>query len=320
GARRERQRVGRADGFLARLPIDHVTAVPRRADAAALGRAARLAYDCVAAGEDAPPPTPARAARPLSLLVAEDNATNRIVIKAILEGAGHAVELVEDGEAALDALAERAFDVVIMDVNMPGMNGLEAARLYRVQALGGRAAPIIGLTADASEEMQRKCRAAGMAAYASKPVSAGHLVALIDEVASGRDSVARPAKPTPTPPSDALREDRARELERLGGAGFADGLSRQFVGQAEEGLAALRRAFERGDLDAFRRHAHHLKSAAGAVGADQVAWRCDRFQDLDRDAFARLSATELDALGREIDAYRGRAERRFARAPAATPG
>ena len=120
--------------------------------------------------------------------------------RAILEGAGHSVVVVGDGDKALDALADAEFDVVLMDVNMPGLNGLEATKLYRFGVARDLEVPIIGLTADATPEMQEKCMAAGMAACAAKPIEAARLIELIEEVTASarrpKTSAARPRRPS----------------------------------------------------------------------------------------------------------------------------
>ncbi|HUA78609.1 MAG TPA: response regulator, partial [Acetobacteraceae bacterium] len=121
-------------------------------------------------------------ARPaLNVLIADDNRTNQKVIAKILERAGHAVTVVEDGEAALDILESDPFDVVLMDVNMPRLDGLEATKLYRMTELGGPRRPIIALTADATPEMIERCAEAGMDACITKPIEPQRL---LDQIAA----------------------------------------------------------------------------------------------------------------------------------------
>jgi two-component system sensor histidine kinase RpfC len=113
--------------------------------------------------------------RSLSILVAEDKRTNQIVIAKILDRAGHRVTLVDNGEAALDMLEMQEFDLVLMDVNMPVMNGIEATKLYRFAALGRPHVPVVALTADATEEVARRCEEAGMDACITKPIEPNRL-------------------------------------------------------------------------------------------------------------------------------------------------
>ena len=119
------------------------------------------------------------AERSLSILVAEDKRTNQIVIAKILDRAGHRVTLVDNGEAALDMLEMQEFDLVLMDVNMPVMNGIEATKLYRFAALGRPHVPVVALTADATEEVARRCEEAGMDACITKPIEPNRLLEII---------------------------------------------------------------------------------------------------------------------------------------------
>ncbi len=124
-----------------------------------------------------------RDGRKLSVLVAEDNAVNRKVTGRILEHAGHKPRMVCDGEAALDALEEEQFDVFIVDINMPGISGIDLIKLCRVAQLGGDGLPIIALSADATPEMRTACEAAGGDAYLTKPVEARRLLDVVESLA-----------------------------------------------------------------------------------------------------------------------------------------
>ena len=114
------------------------------------------------------PPEPAAGA-PLRVLLADDNPLNRKVALAMLSRAGHAARAVADGAQAVAAVREEAFDVVLMDVQMPVMDGLEAARTIRALPLPQRGIPILALTADTLPETEAACRAAGMNGCLTKP-------------------------------------------------------------------------------------------------------------------------------------------------------
>ena len=122
------------------------------------------------------------AAKPLKILVAEDNPGNVKVLKGVLEGAGHEVEITTDGEAALSALERTRFDIALLDINMPEVNGYEVTKLYRVGHIGEWRLPIVALTADATSETERLCREAGMDAVLIKPVEATQLLTTLDEI------------------------------------------------------------------------------------------------------------------------------------------
>ena len=122
----------------------------------------------------------------LAVLVADDNRTNQKVLTKILERAGHRVVLADDGEQALDVLGEEQIDLAILDVNMPGMGGIEATKLYRVTALGRPHLPIIALTADATPQTRQRCLEAGMDACLIKPIEPAVLLAAIARAGGAR--------------------------------------------------------------------------------------------------------------------------------------
>ena len=116
----------------------------------------------------------------LRVLVAEDNEVNRMVMEAILSGMGHAVGFAENGEQAVSLASDRDWDIVLMDLHMPIMDGLEATRAIRAQANGRRAAvPIVALTADVFAETRERCEAAGVVDFLTKPVDTAELSACL---------------------------------------------------------------------------------------------------------------------------------------------
>lgn len=131
--------------------------------------------------DDGAPSEPLR--RRLRILLAEDSATNRLVATARLEAMGHRVDAVANGADAVTAVQTGDYDLVLMDVMMPQMDGLAASRAIR--ALPGAASqlPIVALTANASEEGQ--CRIAGMDGLITKPIAASHLASIIEKVVAG---------------------------------------------------------------------------------------------------------------------------------------
>jgi CheY-like chemotaxis protein len=120
---------------------------------------------------------------PLRILLAEDNAVNQFLALKLLSKQGHAVETVTSGQAALDAIAASAFDLVLMDVQMPEMDGFEAtARIRDRERLTGAHLPIIALTANAMVGDKERCMEAGMDGYVSKPIDIRELTAEIARV------------------------------------------------------------------------------------------------------------------------------------------
>jgi CheY-like chemotaxis protein len=145
----------------------------------------RLGRQSASLKNEAPVPLGQRATervdRPLRILLAEDNPVNRLLAIRVLEKRGHSVTVAGTGREALDATEERMFDVVLMDVEMPEMSGLEAATaIRRREQRTGTHIPIVAMTAHAMSGDRERCLAAGMDAYVSKPVRASELYAALE--------------------------------------------------------------------------------------------------------------------------------------------
>ncbi len=268
------------------------------------GRRAHATSDAVAA--DAPA---------FAVLIADDNKVNRMVVRKILERAGHVATEVEDGEAALDAMLEQHFDAVLMDLNMPLMNGIEATRFYRVAALGRPRLPILALTADATEATAERCREAGFDACLTKPIGADDLLA---ELRSAVDAlratgVAVPPNAEVQPLAAVEREletcpvvDRMKlaELEQLGGADFVGELVDQFVGESAGILRSLAAAVAEEDPAAFRERAHALRSGAANVGAVRLHRICLGFRAIEARELALEGERHMRTLEAEFQRVR----------------
>jgi len=217
--------------------------------------------------EAAPAAQPPLARRSLDILVAEDNRINQTLIATILGKLGHRATIVGDGEQAVAAVQRDRFDLVLMDVQMPRMDGMAAARAIR--ALSGPAAriPIIALTANALTGQRDEHLAAGMDEHLTKPIQPAALVAALDRW-GGRQE---PAEPTATAPA-APPLDPFSTLAQL-----ADKISPQemreltdaYVADAKERVQRLTE-LSKSDLDAVRREAHDLAGTLGNVGAHRV--------------------------------------------------
>ena len=123
--------------------------------------------------------------RPLRIVVAEDNAVNRCLLSQLLTKRGHTVVTAENGAEAIAAICRETVDLVLMDVQMPEMDGLTAARATRNRENGGRRLPIVALTAHAISGDREECLAAGMDDYISKPIRVEELERVLLQVASG---------------------------------------------------------------------------------------------------------------------------------------
>lgn len=256
--------------------------------------------------------------RALRILLAEDNRTNQKVVTKILERAGHAVQVAENGEEALDALEVGRFDIVLMDVNMPVMNGLEAVKLYRFTELGGPRVPVVALTADATAEAAKLCREAGMDDCLTKPIEPERLLRTIAELVP--DALAVPAGPAVTeitshprfrPATGAIDAGVLADLESLGGKEFVIELIDAFLTDSTDLVREMAAAAAARDSNAFRSHAHALRSAAANIGAKSLfelclAWRLIRTHELNSESEAlipRLNA-ELERVRAQLLAHR----------------
>lgn len=226
-------------------------------------------------------PTPgsgadAVASRPLSILVAEDLAVNQLLVRAVLERAGHRVEIAADGVEALSVVQRRSFDLVLMDVQMPGMDGLEATRAIRALPAAVGRIPIIALTANALESEVERCRKAGMNDHIAKPIEADHLLAVLARWSQRIGSAARgetpsPAVPpaVPAPGTAVLAEEMLAQLESLMGASALHTMLLEVSATLKTRLASI---LDPGATpETVRTGAHAMISLAGNFGLMEMS-------------------------------------------------
>ncbi|MEO7786251.1 MAG: ATP-binding protein, partial [Sphingomicrobium sp.] len=207
------------------------------------------------------------ATRALDILVAEDNPVNQMLIGAILRRFGHRVTCVENGLRAVELAAQRRYDCILMDMQMPEMDGIAATRAIRASAGPCADAPIIALTADASSERRRFYDGAGLTDFLTKPIDRrvlGERLAAITGPAVAT-AVALPVKRPPTVATfDVGRFNELRDV--LGGSRVKDLLDLLVI-ELDRCPARIREIVRRGDLDGARAEAHGLKGAASNLGA-----------------------------------------------------
>jgi signal transduction histidine kinase/CheY-like chemotaxis protein/HPt (histidine-containing phosphotransfer) domain-containing protein len=244
--------------------------------------------------------------RPLRVLVAEDNLVNQRVIVRLLEKYGHSVALTGDGAQAVSAHAREPFDLVLMDVQMPEMDGFEATQVIRTREAGtGRRTPIVAMTAHAMKGDRERCLAAGMDDYVSKPVQRSELLRVLNGAAGSAPASAEtpaPVAPTPPPCDRAPPLDRAAALDRLGGDEelFAE-VAGVFLGDAPKLLSDLRAAVAAGDAFAVQRSAHGLKGAVGYVGGTPAATAAAALEKIGAAGALTDAPHALAVLAAEID-------------------
>lgn len=250
---------------------------------------------------------------PLRILVAEDNRVNQLVLRNILERAGHVVEVVDDGEAALDALEHTGmgYDLLVLDMNMPHRSGLDVARACRFMSGGGQV-PIVVLTADATPEAAQACEEAGVDAYLTKPADPSRLLETIAGLALRTPALsagegmpggprARPVEVTRN--ASGVDEFAMDKLLQLGaGPGFVRLVVEGFIRDGEANLKAIHSAVSGRDYPGFRDAVHALKGGAGELGAASLVQSCIEAEtlkpyEMDTSRMSRMEAAIRDAFG-----------------------
>jgi CheY-like chemotaxis protein/HPt (histidine-containing phosphotransfer) domain-containing protein len=199
----------------------------------------------------------------LRILVAEDNLVNQRVALRLLEKMGYHADVADNGAEAVRAVREHWYDLVLMDVQMPEMDGLEATRVIRTgdPAPKNARVPIVAMTAHAFPEDQKRCEQAGMCGYVTKPVEADRLAEVI------RHTLEEDNKPTMNPVNRPALDTQAL-LERLeGDREVASQLVREFLDYVPSIIRDIRQAAMEEDMSLLARHAHSLKGSSATLGA-----------------------------------------------------
>ncbi|HCE66520.1 MAG: hypothetical protein A2X82_05000 [Geobacteraceae bacterium GWC2_55_20] len=241
--------------------------------------------ELLAADKDLSPDSSQPGQVPLDILLADDVEINRALVQAVLEPYHHRITFAEDGRKAYDQYRSGHFDIVLMDVQMPEMDGLQSARAIREyeRAIGRSApVPIVAMTAFAGNEDRQICLDAGMDDYLSKPVKPAQLLQLLNRFCERRTTsavavteIAPPAsipKSAPDELDDSIEIfDQKELLERLGGRSE---MVPRFIGLFCKGvlpqLEGLATSLEAEDPEAVRRHAHAIKGSAGNIAAQRI--------------------------------------------------
>ncbi len=243
--------------------------------------------------------------RSLRILLAEDNAVNQRVAVRLLQGYGHVVVVANHGGEAVEALSKGPFDLVLMDVQMPQMDGFEATRAIRErEAATDQHTPIIAMTAHAMKGDRERCLAAGMDEYLSKPLQREELLRILNWVAEQLEDDTTPPvmRGEEERPDSPATIDIAAAIKRLGGDEelFAE-LSELFRGEGPRMIQEIREALETGDALAVQRIAHGLKGAAGYLGGTQTVDAAYRLEAIGASGELAQAPRVFQELEMEVD-------------------
>ncbi len=236
------------------------------------------------------------------ILLADDSPTNRMLAMRILENRGHAVTAVDDGRQAIEALERSQFDVILMDVQMPVMDGLEATVAIRMkESSEGGHIPIVALTAHALDSDRQRCLDAGMDAHVSKPFRAPELFATIEQLAA----------PAGKPPSALIDNDDYADggpaidrRELMSSVGDIPDLVQELVSLVAEEVPPIADdippAIARGDLEVVSRRAHRIKGSVGSIAAQRAHEAASSLESAARAGDSAATAAAWDLLSREL--------------------
>lgn len=227
----------------------------------------------------------AAGSRSVRILMAEDSAINQEVAVGLLERRGHSVHVVQNGRQAISALAQGGFELILMDIQMPEMGGLEATAAIRAgESASGTHIPIIALTAHAMAGDREVFLRAGMDGYVTKPLRINELLAAMQAVLPGGAETANPETPDIQPAPAPF--DREELLARMDGdMALLSRIISMFLTETPKKLVAIRAAIDSGDAARLARLAHALKGSIGNF--------CS--------ATATSAALRLETLGRQAD-------------------
>jgi PAS domain S-box-containing protein len=238
----------------------------------------------------------------LRVLLVEDNAVNRLLVRKLLEKHGHKVILAENGRQAIDAIAREVPALVLMDVQMPVMDGLEAIRIIRTgEQSSGKHLPIIALTAHAMKGDRERCLDAGADDYLTKPIRTTELFAAVARLNNPEAKPAPPIIQTAAASSWPAVFDFPAALERIGDKQTLEEVARLFTPACQKLMDEIRHALAASDGDALLRAAHTLQGSSASLGAPGIARASQELQKLASSEHWIAAQVVFAALEIEVD-------------------
>jgi CheY-like chemotaxis protein/HPt (histidine-containing phosphotransfer) domain-containing protein len=237
---------------------------------------------------------------PLRILLTEDNTVNQRLALRLLEKLGYRADVAGNGREAIEALERQRYDLVLMDIQMPEMDGVEATGLILERFPEGERPWIVAMTAEVMQGDREGFLAAGMNDYVAKPIRPHELVTAILRAPSRSGTEAAPTTHEASPAVDDTVIERL--TESMGGdETFIAELIEQFLGDSPALVEAARRGLDAGDADEVRRAVHTLKSNAATFGANPLADRSRELEAAAKDGELQDGSSKLEAIAAELE-------------------
>jgi two-component system, sensor histidine kinase and response regulator len=241
---------------------------------------------------------------PMRVLLAEDTPATQTLVRRTLGKHGHEVEIAPDGREAIEMASQGGFDLVLMDVQMPVVDGFQATAAIRAaQRPSEPRLPIVALTASEAPEDRQRCLDAGMDAFLSKPIDVARLVEVVERFAPGGAATVATSSPAAILPGATVSTfDYQAALARFGGLReLFQEMGEMFLADAPRLLAEIRAAYDAGDFRTVERTAHRLKGTAGYFGVPAAVEAARRVEQDGKREDREVLAPGIQALEREVD-------------------
>ena len=239
--------------------------------------------------------------RPLSILIADDNSTNRIILSKMLSNAGHRVVETDSGESFLEAVEAEDFDLALVDMHMPDMNGVETYQMYRYAHAGDEVIPFAIITADVTEATRTACQDAGIETILSKPIDNQQVFDTIERLTSSENRISSEEETVAgSVPADGLPMVDTGKVEELSsldvGTELVERIVESFIGDAVNTFIHMRKAVESRDYFVMKDLAHALRGSAANVGLLQVEAASAQMELQPEEEFMQLHLGQIDEL------------------------
>lgn len=244
----------------------------------------------------------------MRILIAEDNAVNQKLALLMLQRMGYRADVANNGIEAIESLQRQPYDLILMDMQMPDMDGLDATRQIRREWPLAQQPRIIAMTANAMQGDREACLAAGMDDYISKPVQVPELHAALErwgQRATGKRRTQTHTVIQLVRPDQSVLDTQVlanlRDIQIEGEPSVLNQLAALFAQESPGLIAAMRQAVADGDADALRSAAHNLKGSSNNLGAKRLGTLCASLEKIARSGSTQIDSLLLDELEQEYE-------------------